>query len=237
MFHHSVAGQAVSAPHIRPAGEVGGFLRGLITLPGLAVPPQPPRGDGGTVRVLPGYLCSDITTVALRGYLRSRGFRARGWGLGVNKGEFEDFASAVVDLVQRDAAESGRPVRIVGWSWGGVIGREVARRAPDAVSHVVTLASPVVGGPKYTFAAASYRSGGRQLDEIDRMVARRNSRPMPVPVTAFYSKADSMVAWQACLDPNPLSPTRHVEVPGQHCELGFSTPVLRLVARALADGR
>ncbi len=237
MFHHTIEADTVAAPTLRIAGEVGGFFRGLVGLPGLVVPPKPPRGDGGTVRVLPGHLCSDITTVALRGYLRERGYRAKGWGLGVNKGEFEHFASSVMDLVRGDLAETGRPVRIVGWSWGGVIGREVARRAPEAVSHVVTIASPIVGGPKYTFAASNFPADGRDLDEIVRLVARRNASPMPVPVTAFYSRADSMVAWQACLDPNPMSPTRHIEVRGQHCELGFSTPVLRLVARALADGR
>lgn len=236
MFHHSIEAEAVMAPKIRIAGEVGGFLRGVAGLPGLVIPPKPPRGDGGIVRVLPGYLCSDLSTIALRRYLRERGYRAEGWGLGTNKGEFEHFAVAVMDLVRADAEESGRPVRIVGWSWGGVIGREVARRAPEAVSHVITLASPIVGGPKYTFAAANYHADGHQLDEIVQMVARRNSRPMPVPVTAFYSKADSMVAWQACLDPNPMSPTRHIEVSGQHCELGFSTPVLRHVARALSEG-
>jgi hypothetical protein len=58
---------------------------------------------------------------------------------------------------------------------------------------------------------------------------------MPVPVTAIYSKSDGVVAWQACLDPNPDSPTEHIEVGGGHVELGFSAPVLRIVATALAQ--
>ncbi len=237
MFHHSVSGQDVTAPRARPVGEAAGLLRGAATLPTLAFSGRPPRGDGGTIRVLPGYLCGDRTTVALRGYLRAVGYRPHGWGLGVNKGDVDHYATIMTAAVRADAEADGRAIRIVGWSLGGVIAREVARRAPDAVSHVVTLGSPVVGGPKYTAAASSYRSDGWDLDRIAAVVAQGNTRPMPVPVTAFYSRSDSIVAWQACLDPNPLSPTRHVEVGGKHAELGFSAPVLRLVAQALADGR
>lgn len=235
MFHPSVAGQDVAAPHPAPLAEVGGFLRGVIGLPMLAAS-RPLHGDGGFVRILPGYRSGDATTVALRAYLRAIGYRPRGWGLGVNRGDVEHFSTLVTDLVRADAARTGAPIRIIGWSLGGVIGREVARRAPQSVSHVITLGSPVVGGPVFTAAAASYRAEGWDLEQIAEAVARRNAEPMPVPVTALYSRADSVVAWQACLDPNPLSPTRHVEVAGKHAELAFSAPVLRLVAQALAQG-
>lgn len=211
------------------------MLRGVATLPWLAVR-RAPRGDGGTVRVLPGYLTGDSATVVLRGYLRLLGYRPLGWGLGVNRGDVAGLATAVAAKVRDDVSVSGRPVRIVGWSLGGVIGREVARREPELVSHVITLGSPVVGGPAYTAAATSYRGEGWDLAAVAAVVAERNAVPMPVPVTAFYSRADTIVAWQACLDPNPLSPTRHVEVPGTHAELGVSPHVLRLVGAALAEG-
>jgi len=235
MFHPDVAGRPVVAPTPAPAAEALGVLRGVATLPTLALR-RAPRGDGGTVRVLPGYLTGDASTTVLRAYLRLLGYRPLGWGLGVNRGDVTALADAVAAQVRQDAAASGRPVRIVGWSLGGVIGREVARREPALVSHVITMGSPVVGGPVYTAAAASYRAGGWDLDAIAAAVAERNAAPMPVPVTALYSRADRIVAWQACLDPNPLSPTRHVEVPGTHAELGVSPHVLRLVGQALAEG-
>jgi pimeloyl-ACP methyl ester carboxylesterase len=235
MFHPSVAGHDVVPPTPAPVAEALGAARGALTLPALAVH-RPPRGDGGTVRVLPGYLTGDATTVAVRGTLRVLGYRAAGWGLGVNRGDVPRLAGRVAELVDRDAAESGRPVRLVGWSLGGVIAREAARLRPDAVSHVVTMGSPIVGGPVYTAAATSYAADGWDLDQVAATVAARNAEPMPVPVTALYSRDDTVVAWQACLDPNPLSPTRHIEVPGRHAELGFSPRVLRVVAQALADG-
>lgn len=236
MFHHSITDDEVAPPQPQPLAEAAGLLRGMVGLPGLLLPAVP-RGDGGVVRVLPGYLTGDLSTVALRGYLRGLGYRARGWGLGRNRGDVDHYVQLMTAEVRRDAEATGQRVRVVGWSLGGVIARETARRAPDAVSHVVTLGSPIVGGPKYTLAASSYASNGWDLDRIAASVAQRNAEPMPVPVTALYSRQDSVVAWQACLDPNPLSPTRHVEVRGMHAELGFSSSVLRLVGRALAEGR
>jgi pimeloyl-ACP methyl ester carboxylesterase len=235
MFHPSVAGHDVVPPTPAPVAEAIGVARGMATLPSLALR-RPPRGDGGIVRVLPGYLTGDSATVVMRGTLRALGYRSAGWGLGVNRGNVPVLAGQVAALVGRDAEESGRPVRLVGWSLGGVIAREAARLRPEAVSHVVTLGTPIVGGPVYTAAATSYAADGWDLDEVAATVAARNAEPMPVPVTALFSRDDTVVAWQACLDPNPLSPTRHIEVPGRHAELGFSPRVLRVVAQALADG-
>ncbi len=222
-------------PTPAPLAEALGVARGIATLPALALR-RPPRGDGGMVRVLPGYLTGDSATVVVRGTLRALGYRTAGWGLGVNRGDVPALAARVAELVDRDVAASGRPVRLVGWSLGGVIAREAARLRPAAVAHVVTMGSPVVGGPVYTAAATSYAADGWDLDAVAAMVARRNAEPMPVPVTALFSRDDTVVAWQACLDPNPLSPTRHIEVPGRHAELGVSPRVLRVVAKALADG-
>lgn len=234
MFHPD-ATQPVAVPQARPWLEAAGLLRGIATLPTLTLPRYAPRGDGGPVRVLPGYLTNDVSTVVIRRYLAAMGYRARGWGLGTNRGDVAAYADQVVALVEADATQSGQSVRLVGWSLGGVIAREVARRIPDQVRQVVTLGSPVVGGPKYTLAAASYVAQGWDLDEIAATVARRNQEPVPVPVTAIYSRADGVVAWQACLDPHPDANVRHLEVSATHAELGFQASTLRLIARALAQ--
>jgi pimeloyl-ACP methyl ester carboxylesterase len=139
----------------------------------------------------------------------------------------------VVERLERMAACHERPVALVGWSLGGYLAREAARERPDLVSQIVTLGSPVVGGPKYTAAHAHYVRNGHDLDEIEAKVAARNQVPLAVPVTAVYSRRDGVVAWQACIDTvNPV--TEHVEVAVTHLGLGFSPDVFALIADRLA---
>jgi pimeloyl-ACP methyl ester carboxylesterase len=54
--------------------------------------------------------------------------------------------------------------------------------------------------------------------------------PVPVPVTAVYSRDDRAVPWQAAADPA----ARNVEVPGSHLGLLIDPPALCSVAEALA---
>lgn len=184
--------------------------------------------------MLPGYQTGDWSTAAIRLYLSGLGYRVRGWEQGTNNGDIGRYTRAVAELVRSDADRTGRPVRLVGWSLGGTIGREVAKSVPGGVEQVVTLGSPVVGGLRYTSVANTYVEQGWSMAQSEAAAARRNARGVPAPVTALYSKSDSVVAWQACLDPNLDNGTEHIEVGGTHFELGVSAPVLRLVGRILA---
>jgi pimeloyl-ACP methyl ester carboxylesterase len=198
--------------------------------PGLAAEP---RGDGGTVLVFPGYGTGDASTAVLRAYLRWLGHRARGWGLGRNTGEVAAFIRRTTPLVADAAQRAGRPVSLIGWSLGGYLARETARERPDDVARVVTLGSPVVGGPKYTAVADVYRRRGYDLDAIEAAVAARSRVPLRAAVTAIYSRSDGIVAWRACIDDGTPG-VEHVEVRTTHLGLGFAPEVYRIVARRLA---
>ena len=65
----------------RAVPELFGFAAALPTLSALA-----PRGDGQPVLVLPGLTAGDRSTIALRRFLRSKGYPAYGWDLGTNLG-------------------------------------------------------------------------------------------------------------------------------------------------------
>ena len=150
--------------------------------------------------VLPGFATGDGATSLLRAYLSFLGHDVHPWGLGRNDGDVPRLLALLVARVTALRHSTGRPVRLVGWSLGGYLAREISRDVPADVNRVVTLGSPVVGGPKYTLAARAYRRRGVDIDAIEAAVDAREAVPLTRPVSAIYSRKDGVVAWQACVD-------------------------------------
>jgi pimeloyl-ACP methyl ester carboxylesterase len=182
-----------------------------------------------TVILLPGFGAGPRSMRVMESFLRRRGHRVRDWGLGLNDGDAKRLRVKLQPVVEESIATHGEPVVLVGWSLGGYIAREYAREHPKGVRKIVTLGSPVIGGPRYTATAERYRSKGHDLDEIERAIKDRYATPLRVPVTAIYSKRDGIVSWRACID--QWSPNvRHVEVSETHIGLGYAPRVLSIVA-------
>ena len=233
----SISRRNISPP---PARLLVGELRGafeparlLLRAPLLATLP---RGRGASVMILPGYGANESSTAVLQGFLRMLGYRSVHWGLGRNTGNLARLMPRVLERIDEILAASGSAdteLHLLGWSLGGYIAREAARECPQKIRSVITLGSPVVGGPKYTTVAARYRRRGHDLDELERMVDARYDRPLAVPVTAIYSKTDGIVAWEACIDRRSPG-IEHVEVRTTHIGLGFCPEVYRIIAERLA---
>jgi pimeloyl-ACP methyl ester carboxylesterase len=182
-----------------------------------------------TAILCPGFGAGPRSMRVMESFLRRRGHRARDWGLGRNTGDARQLRARLKGIVEESITAHAEAVVLVGWSLGGYIAREYAREHPDEVRKVITLGSPVIGGPRYTATADWYRAQGHDLDEIDRAIAARYETPLRVPVTAIYSRRDGVVAWRACIDhwsPN----VRHIEVSETHVGLGFAPRVLAIVA-------
>jgi pimeloyl-ACP methyl ester carboxylesterase len=191
-----------------------------------------PRGDGHVVVDIPGWRAPEVSGLPLRRYLSWLGYDARGWGLGTNLGDPARDAERLTRRVVELEASTGRPVSLVGWSLGGVIAREVARRRPDLVRRVITYGTPVVGGPTYTAVAGAYSHEVRH--DVSKVTSRLDARrPIRVPITVMYSRRDGIVAWPACLDRG--SPhAEHVEVRSTHIGMGVDPDVWEVVATRLA---
>jgi pimeloyl-ACP methyl ester carboxylesterase len=206
-------------------GELAAPLDGLRLLP--ALPRQAMRRSvtPRDVLVLPGWLAADRSTSVIRAALARDGHRVRGWGLGRNRGDVAGAADTLVAQLQQHLDRSGRPTDLVGWSLGGTIAREVARRAPDTVRRIVTLGTPLHGSMFTSFAALYSRS----MDEAAReAVERRLATPPTVAITIIWSKRDGVVQWRAQQDrDNPWAD--HVEVRSTHIGMTLDPHVLDVI--------
>ena len=207
---------------------------------GLAAPilAAAPRGDGHPVLVLPGFVTTDISTAPLRRFLQGLGYDAHAWELGRNLGpkaigrEGEKLTARLREI----HAAMGQKVSLVGWSLGGVMARQLSRRAPEAVRQVISLGSPFTGRPQATNVWRTYQIlTGQRLDDPDTRVQLSESNlPPPVPSTAIYTREDGVVAWQNCVEP-AAPETDNIEVHGSHCGLGVNPAVLYAIADRLAQ--
>jgi hypothetical protein len=90
----------------------------------------------------------------------------------------------------------------------------------------------VVGGPTHTIGARSY--GPEESARIAALVEELDAAsPIPVPITAIFTRRDGIVSWLACID--RASPAvRHVEVSSTHISMGLDPDVWRVIADRLA---
>lgn len=197
-----------------------------------------PRGDGHSVMVLPGFATDDQATAFLRRFLEGLGYDVHPWRLGWNLDhrtagyDGEHIARQIDNIV--DA--TGRKVSLVGWSLGGVIAREAARRDPGAVRQVITVASPFCGNPQANHVGSLYELlSGNKIDSpavLQRYAL--GSMPLPMPSTSIYSCSDGITAWENCVA-EPDHQTENIEVRSSHFGMMMNTTVFRIVADRLAQ--
>lgn len=193
---------------------------------------EAPKGQGRPVLVVPGFSTGDCWTLKLRNFIASIGYQVKGCALRRIGGDVSDLIPLLTSQTERFARESNARVRLVGWSLGGYLAREAARDRPDLVEKVITLGTPVVGGPKYTAAARILRRRGYDVEAMAAEARQRQQTPIQVPIAAVFSRIDGVVTWEACIDyENPN--VEHVEVTSSHLGLIFNADVYRVVAQVL----
>ena len=232
------AGQRESVLGLARPGGLMKYLELRVLLETLSLLPSAPalglrkRGDGRPVMVIPGFLTDDGSTWPLRKYLRFIGYDAQPWRMGRNNGNPERDAEALAEIIDAQPADAPA-VTLIGWSLGGVIAREVARRVPHRVREVITMGTPVEGGPKYTIVGPVFaRRRNIDLDEFEVHVHEINQQGLTVPVTVIYSKGDGIVGWRAMID-RYNAQTRHKRVIGSHIGLGTNPWVWHTIERTL----
>jgi pimeloyl-ACP methyl ester carboxylesterase len=195
----------------------------------------PKTGKGETILVLPGYGTDDTIMAPLRKFLTHLGYNAKGWGLGENHGNVPQLLEEVKELIINLHKESNQKVILIGWSLGGYIGREAAREHQNLVSKVITLGSPIIGGPKYTSIGDLYsKRYNIDLELLEREIDERFQTPLEIPLYSIYSKNDNIVSWEACID--KYSPyITNQEVNSSHIGLIVKYDVYKLISEYLIN--
>jgi pimeloyl-ACP methyl ester carboxylesterase len=194
--------------------------------------PELPDGDGHPVIVYPGFLGSDINTYMLRNRLRALGYDVHGWEQGQNLGLQRNELSEARSQLIRVCQDAGRPASLFGWSLGGLIAREVAKRRPDCVRQIITAGTPC-RDLRATNAWKTYeRVNDHPVDDVP-LDTDFDELP-PVPVTAIISGDDGIVA-RNCMDIGCGTRHESIEITGTHVGLVWSHAVLDILADRLAQ--
>lgn len=197
-----------------------------------------PRGDGHPVLVVPGFATDDSATFLFRWLLNGLGYRVHRWDLGFNldrrtTGLDGEHLSAKIHSI---AEATGRTVSLLGWSLGGVIAREAARRHPGHIRQVITLGSPIGGDPTANRLRPLYEHLTGTAVDCEDNLARfdRTHLPLEVPATSIFSRTDGVVPWEnAQLSPHELA--ENIEVVSSHFGLIANPTVFGIVADRLAQ--
>lgn len=201
-----------------------------------------PRGDDSPVVLVPGFLGSDRSLLEIHLWLGRIGYRSYLSGIGRNAGCPDILMERLFETVERAYVETGRKVRLIGHSLGGLLARAAAVQRPEQIAQVITLASPfrqlsahplvltlisVVRGR----ALEQHLSEGGESCECSFMEALRAPLPASVARTAIYTKTDPVVNWRDCVESDERL---NIEVRGTHIGLAHNRSVYREVARLLA---
>jgi pimeloyl-ACP methyl ester carboxylesterase len=217
---------------LRFAAETGSMI---LTTPLLSMAP---RGDGHPVMVLPGFATSDQMTLLLRQFLTLKGYNVFPWDLGWNLDQHStgENGEHVARRIEEIADQTGQTVSLVGWSLGGVIAREAARRKHHGLRHVIALGSPFAGNPGATSLTTLYEllTGNQVTSEKTRKRYEYGHEPLPVPSCAIYSKSDGITAWQNCVSETDEF-TENIEVHSSHFGFVANPAVLFALADRLAQ--
>jgi len=203
-----------------------------------------PKGQREPVVVVPGFLGADFYLLELHFWLRRMGYAPYLSRIGHNAKCPDILTHRLLATVNRAFNETGRPVHIIGHSFGGVLARGVAFRKPERVASVTMLGSPFNGTKvnpwilnliryvrKHTQGTHKRNRDCYTMDCACGFVCTmRNAFPKEILQTAIYSKTDGVVDWHSSV--TGIADC-DVEVSGTHVGLVWNPEVYRCIGARL----
>jgi len=208
-----------------------------------------PRGDGGAVVTVPGFMCPDLYMLEMHRWLRRIGYTPYVSGIGLNADCPGILAERLAETVRHAARHTGRPVRIVGHSLGGIIARRVAVDMPEDISQLIYLGTPlqavhahpqIVATGTMLVSAAGLFIRGRECHcfTLDCRCGFTEAAAEPLPKSvrhaAIFTKLDGVVDWH---DSQENHPRLNHEVGGTHTGLPYNPRAYKVLGHILQDRR
>lgn len=229
------------ASESRFAGEVLEFEVSAPHDPGLRTPID------RQVLLVPGFGFGDASTLPMQLALKRAGFRVVRSHILANIRCSDRAVDRLAEVAREAVAnDHGHRLIVLGHSRGGMLARGLAARHPELVSTVVSLGAPL--NDEFAF----YEIPKPMVDVLkvvhhwdpelrDRQCVTRDCtcpymraahRPLPesVELISYYTTADGIVDWRACVVPG----AENIEVPGTHLGMGLRPQTVhQVVARVI----
>jgi pimeloyl-ACP methyl ester carboxylesterase len=152
--------------------------------------------DAPPVLVLGGFLSHPFHYAPFESMLARLGYEVH-HDAAVNCRRFRSHVDRLVARVDAICARAGKPLRIVGHSLGGLQAMALLAQRPDAVTHVVAVASPVAGGtPWQPLQRAAERVLG--VRARDTRLLRRLIEPYAARITTISTPHDPIAPPRVC---------------------------------------
>ena len=187
------------------------------------------------ILLMPPYLGNDNSTIFVRKYLKSIGFKTYKWDLGVNMINSKSLPK-LIEKLDEIYEKHQEKVSLVGWSGGGIFAKIIANRYPEKVEQLITIGSPVWGvkNMKTPIVKTLEFVRGAKLRERNLKFIKELEEIPKVPITCIYTKTDGLIPWKNCMEAETFrDDIKNVEVFGSHCGMGANATVLLTVANAL----
>jgi len=199
------------------------------------------HGDGRSVLLVPGFLSGDWSLTVMQGWLGRIGYKPYMSGINLNVRASEHVLAGLRRRLAEIQATDPSRVTIIGHSRGGLLGKVLAQRRPDAVEQVITLGAPLADQSDITRLTQAAVGVVRAANEIGFGLRLRSEgrfaydlrQPPVVPTTSIYTRSDDVVNFRSCIRPDIPS----IAVWGSHNGLVINPEVYRLLGRLLTRPR
>ena len=205
-----------------------------------------PRGDGTAVVLVPGFMGTDSYLYELYMWLQRVGYRPYMSGIGLNAECPGRLTERLKKTMERAAFDTGKPVRLIGHSLGGIISRRACQQSPELAEQLIYLGSPVQAVHAHpaivatavalhtAMSAASLQSKDCMTDHCPCGFTRAVTGPMPhgVEHASIYTRADGVVDWH---DSQETDIRLNHEVGGTHIGLVYNPRAYRVIGQLLAQ--